>query len=47
MQTGKIGPNKNVIRVLVEIWIFEGLFRGLYKGISMNWVKYKINLAIY
>ncbi|CAK5075790.1 unnamed protein product [Meloidogyne enterolobii] len=42
MQTGKIGPNKNVIRVLVEIWIFEGLFRGLYKGISMNWVLLKI-----
>ncbi|KAL7072143.1 hypothetical protein ACQ4LE_008445 [Meloidogyne hapla] len=46
MQTGKIDSNKNVIRVLIEIWIFEGLFRGLYKGISMNWIKGPIAVGI-
>jgi solute carrier family 25 protein 42 len=41
MQTGQIPSKQGVLRTLIDIWLYEGIIRGLYKGISMNWVRKK------
>lgn len=38
MQTGQIRAKQGILRTLIDIWLYEGIIRGLYKGISMNWV---------
>lgn len=43
MQTGKVPAGHGIGRILLDIWLYEGLARGLYKGISMNWVKTHLN----
>lgn len=39
MQTGRISPGQNMFVSLYQIYMREGIKRGLYKGLSMNWVK--------
>ncbi|VDM58864.1 unnamed protein product [Angiostrongylus costaricensis] len=46
MQTGHIKPGTGLIRSLVSIHKTEGLKRGLYKGLSMNWVKGPIAVGL-
>lgn len=46
MQTGRIQPEAGVMRSLILIYRTEGLRRGLYKGLSMNWVKGPIAVGV-
>lgn len=39
MQTGVIRKNQNMFVSLYRIGRDEGIRHGLYKGLSMNWVK--------
>ncbi|CAB3407800.1 unnamed protein product [Caenorhabditis bovis] len=46
MQTGRIPHGWGPLRALVHIYQTEGLKRGLYKGLSMNWVKGPIAVGV-
>lgn len=46
MQTGKLENNKGIFYSLHEIIKNEGIKGGLYKGLSMNWIKGPISTGI-
>ncbi|VDM96131.1 unnamed protein product [Thelazia callipaeda] len=46
MQTGRISSKSRILHVLHEIYRKEGVFNGLYKGISMNWIKVRYSLKL-
>lgn len=46
MQTGRIPREWGVLETLSNILSNEGLRRGLYKGLSMNWVKGPIAVGV-
>lgn len=46
MQTGRIPSGWSPLRALIHIYHTEGLKRGLYKGLSMNWLKGPIAVGV-
>uniref|UniRef100_A0A1I7UXZ4 Mitochondrial coenzyme A transporter SLC25A42 n=1 Tax=Caenorhabditis tropicalis TaxID=1561998 RepID=A0A1I7UXZ4_9PELO len=46
MQTGRIPQGWSPLRTLIHIYHTEGVKRGLYKGLSMNWVKGPISVGV-
>ncbi|CAI2319550.1 unnamed protein product [Caenorhabditis sp. 36 PRJEB53466] len=46
MQTGRIPDGWSPLRAIVHIYHTEGLKRGLYKGLSMNWLKGPIAVGV-
>lgn len=46
MQTGRIPNGWSPVRALIHIYHTEGLKRGLYKGLSMNWIKGPIAVGV-
>uniref|UniRef100_A0A0R3RKD2 Mitochondrial coenzyme A transporter SLC25A42 n=1 Tax=Elaeophora elaphi TaxID=1147741 RepID=A0A0R3RKD2_9BILA len=46
MQTGQVPSSHFVFHVLHDIYRKEGIWNGLYKGISMNWIKGPITASV-
>ncbi|CAI4230109.1 unnamed protein product [Auanema sp. JU1783] len=46
MQTGRHPKEMGVFRFMLYIYQTEGLKRGLYKGLSMNWIKGPIAVGV-
>ncbi|VDN03097.1 unnamed protein product [Thelazia callipaeda] len=46
MQTHRIPVEQNVLSSIYMIWKTEGIKRGLYKGLTMNWIKGPIAVGI-
>ncbi|VDN93606.1 unnamed protein product [Brugia pahangi] len=46
MQTGRVPLNHYAFHILYDIYRNEGIWNGLYKGISMNWIKGPITVSI-
>ncbi|VDK80944.1 unnamed protein product [Litomosoides sigmodontis] len=46
MQTGRIPSSRYAFHVLHDIYRTEGIWSGLYKGISMNWIKGPITVSV-
>lgn len=46
MQTGIAPVGHSVVRVLRDVLLLEGIRRGWYKGLSMNWIKGPIAVGI-
>ena len=46
MQVGTVGNSRGVCQALVTIAREEGIRKGLYKGLSMNWLKGPIAVSI-
>ncbi|MCP9264229.1 Mitochondrial coenzyme A transporter SLC25A42 [Dirofilaria immitis] len=46
MQTGRVPSNYYAFEILQNIYRKEGIWNGLYKGISMNWIKGPITVSV-
>lgn len=46
MQTDMTAKNVGIIQIMKTVKNEEGIIRGLYKGLSMNWIKGPLAVGI-